>query len=167
MVKGGREEEHILGNQRLNIGRVGRGGTTTELLPLSKVMRASSRSRCKRCITLTRGRRRDSNINASISEGGRGGVALVVGVTEEANVGRAGAGGGRNEVPGFGGDRVAGSNKTSKGGKFMADGAKGVKDGIARGGFVVAAGKKMIAKEVKGATAKATGGSRRKGRENG
>jgi hypothetical protein len=75
--------------------------------------------------------------------------------------------GGRNEVPGFSGDRVAGSNKTRKGGKFAADGAKGIADGIAGGGFVVAAGKKMIAKEVKGATAKATGGSRREGRENG
>jgi hypothetical protein len=59
-------------------------------------MRANSGSRHKRCITLTRGRRRDSNIDDSISEGGRGGVALVMGVKEEANVGRAGGGGSRN-----------------------------------------------------------------------
>jgi hypothetical protein len=51
MVERGREEEHILGNKGLDNGRVGRGGTTTELLPLSKVMRASSGSRCIRCIT--------------------------------------------------------------------------------------------------------------------
>jgi hypothetical protein len=38
MVKGGREEEHLLVNHRLNNGRVGRGGTTTEHLLLSKVM---------------------------------------------------------------------------------------------------------------------------------
>jgi hypothetical protein len=49
----------------------------------------------------------------------------------------------------------------------MADGAKGIVDGIAGGGFVVVTGKKMIAKEVKGAMAKATGGSRRESRENG
>jgi hypothetical protein len=93
---------------------------------------------------LTRGRRRDSDINDSISEVGRGGVALVVGVKEKkANVGGAGGGGSRDEVLGFCGDRVvAGNNKTGKGGKFMADRAKGISDGIAWGGFVEAAGKK-------------------------
>jgi hypothetical protein len=29
VVKGGREEEHVLVNQRLDNGEVGRGGTTT------------------------------------------------------------------------------------------------------------------------------------------
>jgi hypothetical protein len=51
VVNSNREEEHILGDQGLNNGRVGRGGTTTELLPLSEVMRASSGSRCVGCIT--------------------------------------------------------------------------------------------------------------------
>jgi hypothetical protein len=60
MVKGSGEEKHVLVNQGLDNGRVGRSGTTTELLPLSKVMRLSSGSHCKRCITLRRGRRPDS-----------------------------------------------------------------------------------------------------------
>jgi hypothetical protein len=115
MVKGGREEEHVLVDQRLNNGRVGRGGTTMELLPLSAMMRASCGSRIKRSITLARGRRWDSNIKDSISEGGRGGVALVMGVKEEANVGRAGGRGGRNKVLGFSGDRMVGGNEISKG----------------------------------------------------
>jgi hypothetical protein len=34
MVIGGREEEHVLVDYRLSSGRVGRGGTTTERLPL-------------------------------------------------------------------------------------------------------------------------------------
>jgi hypothetical protein len=66
VVKGGREEEHLLVNHQLDDGGIGRGGTTMELLPLGEVMRASSGSRCKRCITLTRGRRRDSDINDSV-----------------------------------------------------------------------------------------------------
>jgi hypothetical protein len=70
-------------------------------------------------------------------------VALVVGVKEKANVGRAGGVGSRDEVLGFCGDRVAaGDNKTGKGGEFVADRAKGISDGIAWGGFVEAAGKK-------------------------
>jgi hypothetical protein len=61
---------------------------------------------------------------------------LVVGVEEEANVGGTGGGGGRDEVTGFDGDGVAGEDETSKGGEFAADRAKGVADGVARGGFV-------------------------------
>jgi hypothetical protein len=52
-------------------------------------------------------------------------------------------------VTGFGGDRVAGDNKTSKGGEFAADRAKGVVDGVAWGGFVKAAGKKVVAVGIK------------------
>ena len=141
VVKGGREEKHLLVDHQLDNGGVGRGVATTELQPLGKVMRASSGSRCKRCITLIGGRSRDSDINDSISEGGGGGVALVVGVKEEANVGGAGGEGSRDEVPGFGGDGVAGDNETGKGGEFAADRAKGVADGVAGGGFVVATGK--------------------------
>jgi hypothetical protein len=68
MVEGGGEEKHVLVNKGLSNGRVCRGGTTTELLPLSEVMWASSGSRCKRCVALTTGRRRDSKINGSISQ---------------------------------------------------------------------------------------------------
>jgi hypothetical protein len=77
VVKGGGEEKHVLINHQLDDRGIGRGVTTTELQPLSKVVRASSGSRCKRCITLIGGRRRDSDINDSIREGGGGGVALV------------------------------------------------------------------------------------------
>jgi hypothetical protein len=42
MVEGGQKEKHILVNKRLDDGRVRRGRATPELLPLSKVMRASS-----------------------------------------------------------------------------------------------------------------------------
>jgi hypothetical protein len=140
MVKRGREEEHILGDKGLDNGRVGRGGTTTELLPLSKVMRASSGSRCKRCITLIRGRRRDSDINDSIVQGGGCGVALVMGVKRKANVGRAGVGGGGDEVFGFIGHRMTGSNEAGKGPKFTADGTEGIADGITGSSFVVATG---------------------------
>jgi hypothetical protein len=80
VVKGGKEAEHVLVNQRLDNRGVGRGGTTTKLLPLSEMIWASNGSHCKRCITLTRGRTLDSKINDSIGEGGRGGVALVVGI---------------------------------------------------------------------------------------
>jgi hypothetical protein len=62
---------------------------------------------------------------------------------------------------------MARGNNTSKGGKFAAEGAKGIVDGIAGGGFVEAAGKKVVAKEVKGAMAETTEGIRKKGRENG
>ena len=89
MVEGGGKEKHILVNQRLDNGRVSRGRATTELLPLGKVMRASSGNRCKRCITLIRGRRRDGHVNNSIVGRGRSRVALVVRVKLEANVGRA------------------------------------------------------------------------------
>ena len=60
-----------------------------ELLPPGKVMRANSGNRCKRCITLIRGRRRDGHVNNSIVGRGRSRVALVVRVKLEANVGRA------------------------------------------------------------------------------
>jgi hypothetical protein len=124
------------------------------------VMRARSGSRCKRCITLVIGGRiRDSDINDSVREGGGGGVALVVGVKEKANVSRAGGEGSRDEVVGFDGDGVAGDNETNKGGEFAADRAKGVADGIDRGGFVVAAGKKVVAVGVKGVVAEAAGGT--------
>jgi hypothetical protein len=93
MVEGGRKAKHILVNKRLNDGRVRRCEATTELLPLGKVTRASSGNRCKRCITLIRGRRRDSHINNSIVGRGRGWVAvLLVRVKLEADVGRAGVG---------------------------------------------------------------------------
>ena len=36
---------------------------------------------------------------------------------------------------------MAGDDETSKGGEFAADRAKGVADGVAGGGFVVATGK--------------------------
>jgi hypothetical protein len=67
---------------------------------------------------------------------------LVVGVKEEADVSWAGGGGSTDEVTGFGGDGVVGDDKTGKGGEFAADCTKGVVDGVAWGGFVVAAGKK-------------------------
>ena len=104
VVESGGEEEHILVNHRLDDGGVGRGATTTKLQSLSKVMRASSGSRCERCITLVGGRRRDGDIDDSVGEGVGGGMALVVGVEEEANVGGTGGGGGRDEVTGFDGD---------------------------------------------------------------
>jgi hypothetical protein len=85
-------------------------------------------------------------------------VALVVGVEEEADDGWAGGGGSRDEVTGFGGDGVAGDDETGKGGEFAADRTKGVADGIACRGFVVAAGKKVVAVEVKGAGAERAGG---------
>jgi hypothetical protein len=104
VVKGGGEEKHILINHCLDDGGIGTGGTTTKLQPLGKVMRASSGSRCERCITLIGGKRQDIDINDSVGEGGGGGVALVVGVEEEANVGWVGGGGSRDEVMGFSGD---------------------------------------------------------------
>jgi hypothetical protein len=67
-----------------------------------------------------------------------------VGVEEEANVSWAGGGGSRDEVTGFGGDGVAGDDETGKGGEFAADRTKGIADGIAWGGFVVAAGKRWL-----------------------
>jgi hypothetical protein len=158
VVESGGEEEHILIDHPLDDGGVGRGATTTKLQPLSKVMRASSGSCCERYITLIGGRRRDGDIDGSIGEGGRGGVELVVGVEEEADVGRVGGGGGRDEVTGFNGDGVAGDNETGKGGEFAADQTKGVADGIAGGDFVVATGKKVVAVEVKGMSAEGAGG---------
>jgi hypothetical protein len=114
VVKGGREEKHVLINHQLYDGGIGMGVTTTKLQPLGKVMRASSGSRCKRCITLIGGRRQDSDINDSIREGGGGGVALVVGVEKKVDVGGAGGEGNRDEVMGFGGDGVAGDDETGK-----------------------------------------------------
>ena len=69
VVESGGEEEHILVNHRLDDGGVGRGVTTMKLQPLGKVMRASSGSRCERCITLVGGRRRDGDIDDSVGEG--------------------------------------------------------------------------------------------------
>jgi hypothetical protein len=108
MVEGGRKEKHILVNKRLDDGRVSRGRATPERLPLGKVMRASSGNRCKRCITLIRGRRRDGHIDNSIVGRGRSRsrVALVMRVKLEANVGRAGVGGGGNEILWFVGDET-------------------------------------------------------------
>jgi hypothetical protein len=77
MRRGCRKEKHILVNKRLDDGRVGRGQATPELLPLGKVMRASSGNRCKRCITLIRGRRRDGHIDNSLVGRGRSRVAVV------------------------------------------------------------------------------------------
>jgi hypothetical protein len=91
MVEGGRKENHILVNKGLDDRRVSRCGATTELLPLGKVMRVSSGNRC-RCITLMRGRRRDSHIDNSIVGRGRSRVEVVMRVKLEANVGRAGVG---------------------------------------------------------------------------
>jgi hypothetical protein len=90
VIKGGGEEKHVLVGHGLDDGGIGRGVTTTELQPLGKVMRASSRSCCKRCITLIGGRRRDSDINDSVSEGGGVRVALEVGVKEKEDVGGVG-----------------------------------------------------------------------------
>jgi hypothetical protein len=89
--EGGRKEKHILVNQRLDNGRVSRGRATPELLLLGKVMRASSGNRCKRYITLIRGRRRDGHVvdNSIVGRGSRSRVALVVRVKLEANIGRA------------------------------------------------------------------------------
>jgi hypothetical protein len=54
---------------------------------------------------------------------------------------------------------VAGDDKTGKGGEFFtADHTKGVADGIAWGGFVVAAGKKVVTIGVNGAAAEAAEG---------
>jgi hypothetical protein len=170
VVESGGEEEHIVIDHRLDDGGVGRGVTTTKLQPLGKVMRASSGSCCEMCITLIGGgRRRDSDIDDSVGEGGWGGVALVVGVKQEANFGGAGGGGSRDEVTGFDGDTgVAGDDETSKGGEFAADRTtEGVADGIAGGGFVVAAGKKVITVEVKGAGAEGAGGIGKEVRKNG
>jgi hypothetical protein len=71
-----------------------RGRATQELLPLGKVMWASSGKCCKRCITLIRGRRRrDGHIDNSIVGRGRSWVVVVMRVKLEAYyVGRAGVG---------------------------------------------------------------------------
>jgi hypothetical protein len=167
VVEGGGEEKHVLIDHRLDDGEIGMGVTTTKLQPLGKVMQASSGSHCKRCITLIGGRRRDSDINDSVGEGGGGGVALVVGVEEEANVGWAGGGGSRDEVTVFSGDGVTGDDETGKGGKFAADHTKGVADGVAWGGFVVVAGKKVVTVGVNGAAAEAAEGMRKEVGENG
>jgi hypothetical protein len=117
VVEGGGKEEHVLINHQLDDGGIGMGVTNMKLQPLGKVMQASSGSHYKRCITLIGGRRWDSDINDSVGEGGGGGVALVVEVKEEADVSWAGGGGSRDEVTGFGEDRVAGDDKTGKGGR--------------------------------------------------
>jgi hypothetical protein len=171
VVEGGGEEKHVLIDHQLDDGGIGRGVTTMELQPLGKVMQASSGSRCKRCITLIcckrciamiGGRSQDNDINGSISEGGGVGVTLVVGAKEKANVGRVAGGEASrdDEVSGFlGGDRVAGDNKTGKGGEFAADRTKGIMDDIA-------AGKKVVAVGVKGVVAEAAGGMGKELREN-
>jgi hypothetical protein len=122
MVEVGRKEKHILVNKRLDDGRVGRGPgrATPELLPFGKVMGASSGNRCKRCITLISGRRRDGHIDNSIVGRGRSRVALVMRVKLEANVGRAGVGGGGNEIFWFVGDGITGGDKAGKGTEFAA-----------------------------------------------
>jgi hypothetical protein len=83
---------------------------------------------------------------------------LVVGVEVVAIVGGRGGGGGRDEVTGFDGDGVAGDDETGKGGEFAAERTEGVADGVAGGGFVVAAGKEVVAVEVKGTSAEGAGG---------
>jgi hypothetical protein len=107
---------------------------------------------------LGRGRRRDGHINDSVIQGGRGQVALVAGVEEEADVGGAGVGGGGNEVFGLGGDGVAGSDETSEGAEFAADRGKGITDGVAGTGFVKAAGEEVVAVGVEGAVTRGAGG---------
>jgi hypothetical protein len=84
-------------------------------------MRASSGNRCKRCITLKRGRRWDGHIDNSIVGRGRGRVALVMRVKLEANVGRAGVGGGGNEILWFVGNGISGGDEAGKGTEFAAD----------------------------------------------
>jgi hypothetical protein len=123
IVEGGRKEKHIFVNKRLDDGRVGRGRATPELLPLGKVTRASSGNRCKRCISLIRGRRRDGHIdNNSIIVGrGRSRVAVVMRVKLEANIGREGVGGGGNEILWFVGDGITGGDKAGMGTEFAAD----------------------------------------------
>jgi hypothetical protein len=125
MVEGGRKEKHILVNKRLENGRVGRGRATPELLPrLGKVIRASSGNRYKRCITLIRGRRQDGHIDKnSIVGRGRSRVAVVMRVKLEAYyVGRAGVGGGGNEILlWFVGDGITGGDEAGKGTEFAAD----------------------------------------------
>jgi hypothetical protein len=121
MVEGGRKEKHVLVNKRLNNGRVVRCGATPEFVPLGKVMRASSGNRCRRCITLIIGRRRDSHINNSIVGRGRSRVAVVVRVKLEANVGRVGVEGGGNKVLWFIGDRITGGDETGKATELAAD----------------------------------------------
>jgi hypothetical protein len=121
MVEGGRKEKHILVNKRLDDGRFGSGRATPELLPLGKVMRASSGNRCTRCITLIRGRRRDGHIDNSIVGRGRTRVAVVMRVKLEANVGREGVRGGGNEMLWFVGDGITGGDEAGKGTEFAAD----------------------------------------------
>jgi hypothetical protein len=70
----------------LKNGRVGKGEATMKLLPLSKVMWASSRNSCKKCIILIEGRRWDSYINDSINKRNRGRVLLIKGLGEAANI---------------------------------------------------------------------------------
>jgi hypothetical protein len=72
---------------------------------------------------LIRGRRRDGHIDNSIVGRGRSRVALVVRVKLEANVSRAGVGGGGNEILWFVGDGIKGGDKAGEGTEFAADGA--------------------------------------------
>jgi hypothetical protein len=76
-------------------------------------------------------------------------MSLIVRVEAEADVGRAGVGGCSDDKLGFVGDSVTGVDKTCEGGQFAADGTEGVADGIARGGFMKAAGEKVVTVEVK------------------
>jgi hypothetical protein len=70
---------------------------------------------------LIRGRRRDGHIGNSIVGRGRSRVAVVMRVKSEANVGRAGVGGGGNEILWFIGDGITRDDETGKGTEFAAD----------------------------------------------
>jgi hypothetical protein len=123
MVKGGRKEKHIWSTRDWTMVEfAGVEPPPPELLRLGKVMRASSGNRCKRCITLITGRRRDGHIDNSIVGRGRSRVALVIRVKLEANVGsRAGVGGGGNVILWFIRDGITGGNETGKGTEFAVD----------------------------------------------
>jgi hypothetical protein len=60
-------------------------------------------------------------IDNSIVGRGRCRVALVMRVKMEANIGRAGVGGGGNAIPWFVGDGIAGGDEAGKGIEFAAD----------------------------------------------
>jgi hypothetical protein len=83
-------------------------------------MRASSRSRCKRYITLIRRRRRRKS---HIDDRDRGRVVLIVGVKLEPNVGKARVGRGSEEILGFVGDKVTVCKENGEGTKLAADGS--------------------------------------------
>jgi hypothetical protein len=84
-----------------------------------------------------------------ILDRGRGRVVLVVSVTLESDVGRAGVGRGGDKVLGFVRDGVTGGDETGEGTELEPDCFEGVADGVAGGGFVILAGKKVVAVNVK------------------